>query len=388
MGQVITAPCDTAVQLSAPRPDGEIALTLLARRTYAVDDAGRLAPASEQPGLRAEPEWDPADPELLLADIDFFTHKLRTDVVVRGHVHGDGRARQLLAEVAVAGRAHRLLVHGERRCTLDRTGRVVFSEPTAIERVPLHHTHAYGGRDVAFEERHGNPIRSDARCAGLDDAQIAAASPYLYPRNPSGRGYLIEATRDAVERLALPQLEDPQDRLSPNRLAVGDFRRWSRMPLPHGTGWIDYGWYPRCAFFGVVPICDRFDAPPAEVARGLVPAALAAGDGKQLPDFPFEAASGAAPALQLPLLRGGEPVTLKHIHPRRADWQLAVPPAPALAVDARDGTVRPVEPLLHTLLIDADAGRLTVVWRGCAPALRRYLPQELAAMPMRVAWRI
>lgn len=387
MGQVQTAPSDTALQLSAHGLDGKPALTIVAKRTYEVDDAGRLGPAREQPALRAEPEWDPADPELLLADIELFTHKLRTDVVVHGHVHGDGKARQLVAEVKVGDRQLRILALGERRVTLDRTGRPVFSEPTPIARVPLRHTHAYGGRDAAYEELHGHPLRGDPRFADMSEADLASASPYLYPRNPSGRGYLIAATRDAVERLALPQLEDPGDPLTPTRLAVGDFKKWYKMPLPQGTGWIDYGWYPRCAFFGVVPICERFDAPPAEVTRGLVPAALGPGDGKEPPDHAHESASGAALALQLPLLRGGEPVTLTHIHPRRPQWQLAVPYAPALAVDARDGTVTPVQPVLHTLELDPEGGRLTLVWRGSAPALRRYLPQELETMPMRVAWR-
>lgn len=387
MGQVITAPCDTAAQLSAQQPDGGWALAILARRTYDIDDHGRVAPADAQPGLRPEPEWDPADPELLLHDMDIFTHKLRTDVVVLGHVHGDGQARRLTAEVKVAGRTVQISALGERRCTLDPTGRPVFSEPAKLERVPLRFTHSYGGRDVACEEQRGNPLADDPRFAGMTPEQLASSSPYLYPRNPCGRGYLIEATRDAVERLSLPQLEDPQDPLTPTRLAVGDPQRWYKMPLPQGTGWMDYGWYPRSAFFGVVPICERFDAPPAEVTRGLVPADLAAGDGKQFLDHAFQAASGAALALQLPHLRGGEPVTLTHIHPRRPRWDFAVPFAPALAVDARDGTVTPVQPVLHTLEIDPDAGRVTLVWRGSAPALRRYLPRELATMPMRVAWR-
>lgn len=386
MGHVQTAPSETAVQVSARHPDGGWTLTILAKRTYAIDDAGGIAPAAEQPGLRPVPEWEPSLPQLLVADMETFTHKLRTDVVVQGHVHGDGQARRLVAEVAVADRRVRVQVSGERRCTLGRTGGVVFSEPAPIERVPLHHTHAYGGRDAVFEALHGNPVRDDPRFHGMTDEQYDAASPYLYPRNPCGRGYLIEATREAVEALEPPQLEDPADPLTPRRLAVQDCLQWYRMPLPQGTGWIDYDWYPRIAFLGVVPICARFDAPPAEVTRGLVPPGLAAGDGARPPNHALEMSSGAAPALQVPHLRGGEPVALVHMHPRRARWELCVPPAPALAIDARKGGVRAVEPVLHTLQIEPDRGRLTVVWRGCGPALRRYLPQELAGMPMRVAW--
>src|SRR5690606_18095220 len=207
-----------------------------------------------------------------------------------------------------------------RRCALSPTGAIVISEPAPIGRVPLRYTHAYGGRDASYESRHGNPIRDDPRLYGMTLAEADAASPYLYPRNPCGRGYLIEPTREAVEQLELPLIEDPADLLTSDRLAVHDFRQWYRMPLPRGTDWIDYGWYPRIAFFGVVPISERFDDPPAEVTLGLVPPALAAGDGKKPPEHAFEASSGASLALQVPYLRGGEPVALQHIHPRRSRW--------------------------------------------------------------------
>ncbi|MFY0533142.1 DUF2169 domain-containing protein [Nannocystis pusilla] len=166
-------------------PDGRWALEVLAKRTYEFDDAGRLGPADEQPGFVLAPVWDPAFPELLVADIDTYMYKLRTDVVVQGHVYGDGTAARVDAEVAVAGRTTRLRVVGERRCALAPTGELRFSAATAIERVPLRYTHAYGGRDRVYEARHGNPARDDPRFRGMTDAQLDAASPYLYPRNPT-----------------------------------------------------------------------------------------------------------------------------------------------------------------------------------------------------------
>lgn len=60
-------------------------------------------------------------------------------------------------------------------------------------------------------------------------------------------------------------------------------------------------------------------------------------------------------------------------------------PAPELA--ARNGGVQVVKPVLHTLLVEPDRGRMTAVWRGCGRALRRYAPHELTTMPMRVTWR-
>ena len=52
----------------------------------------------------------------------------------------------------------------------------------------------------------------------------------------------------------------------------------------------------------------------------------------------------------------------------------------------RKGAMTPTEPAVHTLIVEPDADRVTVLWRGCAAALRRYAPQELATMPLRVEW--
>jgi len=374
-----------AIQVSCQLPDEEHALVVLARRTYTVDDAGRVTPAREQPGLRSAPEWDPQLPDLLVADHDLWTHKLRTDVIVQGHVYGDGAATQLLASVGVGGARQRVQVFGERRCTLGRTGELLFSQPTAIERVPLRYTHAYGGRDAIYEQVHGNPVRADKEFAGMSEQEYDASSPYLYPRNPCGRGYLIEATRQAVEALVLPQLESPHDMLGPRRLAVGRADQWVRMPMPQGTDWIDYAWYPRIAFLGVVPACQGFDEPPAEVTLGLVPPELSDGTGAMPPDTDFEVGSGASLGLQLPHLGGGEPVVLDRIHPRVACWRFAVPAAPRLAIGG-GGKLTAVESVLHTLIVEPDRGQVTVVWRGHGRAKRRYTPDEVAAMPMRANW--
>lgn len=387
MPKLETSPSETAAQVSALLPSGEPMLAILAKRTYVVDALGRCVAAPEQAGFVGAPVPDPEVKGLLLADSDLVAYKLRTDVVVHGHVYGDGRARRLEAGVKVAGLHKRLLALGERRCSLSRAGAVLFSDPAPIDKVPLRWTHAYGGRDRGGEAKYGNPLKEDPKLAReMPDVDLDAASPFLYPRNPCGRGYLVEVAPAAVEALELPQLEDPSDPLSPARLAAGEVDQWYRMPLPQGTGWVDYGWYPRCAFVGIVPCCEWFDAPPAEVERGLVPRELADGTGQVPPLNYLELASGAALGLQAPHLRGGETVELLHMHPQHPRWRVVVPAAPRLAVDARKGKLRTVEPVLHTLVVEPDEGRVTVVWRGCAPALRTYLPAELAEMPMRAAW--
>jgi hypothetical protein len=386
MPAIETTPSNTIQQVSGVRPGGEPMLAVLARRTYTLDGRGGLTPAAEQTPLVVEPEVELK--VVLAADTDLVPYKLRTDVVVHGHVYGHGRASRLEAVIRVGALEKRIAAIGERRCTLGPRG-VVFGEPAPFDRIALAYTSAYGGRDHAAEAKHGNPLKDPILAQGLaSEVDLDAASPFLYPRNPVGRGYLVEVNAAAIERLALPLLEDPLDPLTPTRLAAGDPLLWHRMPLPQSTGWVDYSWYPRVAFLGVVPIVDWFDEPPLEVERRLVPDYLADGTGKMiLGESGFEAASGASLGLQAPLLRGGEAAELHHLHRTHARWRVTVPPAPRMLTDGRKGRMNEAEAVLHTLILEPDEDRVTVVWRGCAGAIRRYAPQELAKMPLRVEWR-
>jgi hypothetical protein len=386
MPPVSSTPSPTIAQVSGKLPGGEPMLAVLAKRTYTVDRQGRLALADKQPPLVAEPEMDPELPALLIADSDLCPYKPRTDVVVHGHAWGLGRKR-LDALVRVAGLEHKIAVFGERQASL--AGKhIILSDPEPFEKVPLSYALAYGGRDRKAEAKYYTSLSEDPELVrSMQGIDLEAASPYIYPRNPVGRGYLIEKTTAAVHALQLPQLEDPTDLLTPQRIVAGTPEQWHRMPLPRATGWVDYAWYPRIAFFGVVPVVECFDEPPLEVERGLAPDYLADGTG-QLPleRVAFDVANGASLGLQLPHLRGGEPVELHALHRHRPRWTFTVPPAPRLATDGRNGKLNPTEPVLHTLIVAPDLETVTVVWRGCAPALRAYAPKELEAMPLRVQW--
>jgi hypothetical protein len=388
MSMVQTGPSATVAQLSGHLPTGEFMLSVLAKRTYMVDPNGRFFPADVQVPILEAPEPDPDNPALMGADSDHHPYKLRTDVVVRGHAYGDDRARGIEAMIRVGRHEKRIAVLGERTCSVGRSGSICWSEPAPIDKVSLSYENAYGGRDRSAEARYGNPLLEDPMLVkSMTDIDLDAASPFLYPRNPAGRGYLIEATPEAIERLSLPLLEDPQDLLTPERIVARKIERWHRMPLPQSTHWVDYGWYPRVAFFGVVPIVDWFDEPPLEVERHLVPDYLADGTGTITPQSRFEFASGASLGLQIPYLRGGEAVELHHLHLKQPHWRATVPRAPRLWTDGRNGRLNSADPVLHTLIIEPDESRVTAVWRGCAAAIRPYAPQELEQMPLRVEWR-
>jgi len=211
-------------------------------------------------------------------------------------------------------------------------------------------------------------------------------SPYVYPRNPCGRGFLVEVTRASIEALQLPQLEDPGDRLTSARVAAGDPMRWPEMPVPQSLGWMSMGWFPRVGYLGVVPM----HLPPrqtiTEIARGW-----AAKEIVDPPVFPpridVRAANGASLGLQVPYLRGDEDGQLLNLCAEVETLKFKLPgEVPRIWTDGRDGKMNETKPVIHTVIIEPDDLRVSIVWRGNAPARRAYLKDELDKMPLMVEW--
>ncbi|MBI5590680.1 MAG: DUF2169 domain-containing protein [Deltaproteobacteria bacterium] len=377
----------TAQQVSGKDPAGQWILSVLVKRAYTISDEGECLVAKMQSPLRDEPEFDPDEPALMRHDTDLFPFKPRTDVVVKGHVHCHDGRRQLEAVVRVGAASKHISVFGDRHCKRTADGKIAISTPEPITRIPLCYTRAYGGRDsvaeaAALEQFIGQVPNFDPELLFIKEG-----SPFLYPRNPCGRGYLISATSKALDALHLPNLEDPLDLLTSERLEAGSPSLWPRMPLPQATDWVAYDWFPRIAGMGIVPPYSRMEQPFAEVNRNYVqenvlkPAGLEAADA-------FHLTCGASLGLQLPYLQGGEPVLLQNIHPGQATFNFRLPvERPKIWTDGRKGKLNETQPVIHTLVLEPEASRLSVLWRGSAPALRPYLQDELQKMPFRVEWR-
>jgi hypothetical protein len=380
----LTQPGSTVVQVSTVDEKSQPTLSVICKRTYDVLSDGRLVPAAETEPLLRDLEPDPENPRRLHRDSDCYALKPLTDVVVRGHAYGTGQP-SFIATVHAGTVRKEVLVVGDRRATLSATGRLVFSQPERIEKVPLRYDRAYGGFDEVAQEKNPNPL--DALKKYLDPAvDIALSSPFAYPRNFAGVGYLVEPSSAAVERLTLPNLEDPIDRLTPDRLAVGTPGRWPLMPLPHAFDWTDPGTFPRMTYMGIVHDHDPFEGLVAEAARGYAPRDVMA-------EKPLEQkasdrwANGASLGLQMTHLSGGEEILLGGVHPRQLVWRFRLPARrPDIRTDGRNGKLNATEPVIHTVDIEPDASRVSIVWRGSAPALRLYTPDEIAEMPLYVKW--
>ena len=96
------------------------------------------------------------------------------------------------------------------------------------------------------------------------------------------------------------------------------------------------------------------------------------------------AANGASLGLQVPYLRGDEDVQLLNLCAGVETLRFKLPgEVPRIWTDGRDGKMNETKPVLHTVIIEPDELRVSLVWRGNAPARRIYLKDELDAMPAR-----
>lgn len=385
--------------------EGDYLLSVIAKRTYAIAPGGECVVAPEQLPLSDGIVLSTTVPDLIEQDTDLIARKPRTDVIVRGHAYpppGEAAAG-VTASVRIGRHRKDILAVGRRRLTLSATGGLVISAAEPFERIPLTFAHAYGGRDRAAEARYGNPFAPLARHLAGNDLRAENMSPYLYPRNPCGKGYLVEATPEAVAECELPNLEDPQDLLTPDRLLVGHPGSWIYMPMPQALGWVSWGWFPRAGFAGLVPQHRQEARPIPEVARGLLPreVLMAARDQSRpgqspwgetpqtrpSPEHLLRFGNGAPLDLQLPFLTGDETIELTHLRRDQRDFVIRLPgKPPRICTDGREGKLDETTPVLQTVLIEPDEGRLSLVWRGSARARRPYLPQELLEMPLLVAW--
>ena len=374
--QIAEHPTTWARQMSGRDDEGRPILAVLAKRSYQVTSRGQCEVATMQVPLVTEPQLDPENGDLLRHDSDLFPYKPACDIIIKGSAYAPGSMTTFEAAVRVGAIAKRLLVVGKRSCSLSHDDRLLFSAPEVVSSVPLRYDHAYGGRDSCAEAKYGNPIAAMQPYVE-NDLDLGLASPYRYPRNPCGTGFLTELSRDGIEQLRLPQLEDPLDPLTPERVAVGVNLSWLAMPLPQATDFVNYTWFPRMAYCGFLPAAEPYGARIAEVERGFTPENILEEEKVDL-----RLTNGASLGLQLAHLHGGEAIELVNMHPRQPIWRLSLPKErPALMTDGRKGRLNKTQSLIYSIVIEPDEERISVVWCGAARALRDYLPEELETMP-------
>jgi hypothetical protein len=298
-------------------PDGSEVWLVAVKATFEIVlETGQTEVADEQPPVLRLPEHhgDPSTSSIKY-DCDLVYAKHATDILVIGHAHAPNSVpvEWLDCGFEVGTLSKHVRVFGDRVW-----GALGPSRPQPFVSMPLIWERAFGGVD----ERSSTP-QTD-----------------WYWQNPVGRGFVTAAARAAGR--PLPNLEDP------NYLISG----WRDRPSPAGFGVVASHWQPRIGFAGT------YDERWTKTRNPLPP-----------DDFDLRFLQSALPDQQAPhFLVGGEPVLLRHLHPRGSiAFDL---PTVRLDFESRfvDGTRERHPPCrLHTVILEPDHPRVSLVWHSALP---------------------
>lgn len=340
---------------------GEPSAYVILKRRFEVK-AGACIPIAPEPLLHDFN--DPSAEPRLHPGTDFWPYKTLTDVVVEGSAHPNKPdQREMTTTLRVGKVEKRIRVLGKRTARM-RDGKVVFSESEPLTPVTLDFTNAYGG--IAPNVVPVGPTSIPQALSAL----LGMDHPGAYPRNPFGKGYAVgELHADEIE---LPQLEDPDDLLTPERLLVTEPAHWWKQPLPWSLGWVAARMFPRFVHFAGTDE-DWFPAPAdellAEVRRGLLGKGFRDGPRSVREAFYQEASLG----LSLQQLTQGAPISLEGARPEGERLALTLPAPPKLTVEIAT-TREAVKPALHSLILRPEANELCLVYGAVMKLPRRFIP--------------
>ncbi len=321
--------------------------SVIVKRTYLFFDDGTTERcAIARPLRRTDSYYDDGDPTWATVEheAELTPYKPSTDVVVIGSACAPQATdvQQMRISVQVGGRLKTLLVTGDRRCSFRSGESPVFTDPEPFKSMQVRYERAYGGRD---------------------DRSIPDI-PFIYPRNDLGVGVVLRNVREVVEGLALPNIEDPDDLLTPERLFIEDPQRWHLQPLPQGFGWRQRTWFPRCALLGSYPAFTPAGTVTREERMGLLPADyIALAKQSRFPPREAHFGNGASYGMVFQQLNGGEVIRLEG-WTRDGPRTFSLPEdAPSIALDLGSGH-QDLAPQLHTVSIRPEDHEFDLIWRG------------------------
>lgn len=350
------------------RPGREVVRAYV-KMTYATR-TGACRPGPALP-LR-HPLLDEKKRPTLIPGTDYWPAKSWTDVAVIGAACAPGGrpVERMRVAVGVGTRTKQIDVLGRRVVTW-HAGQPVFSASEPFVEMPLSYDNAYGGVDARVEPGLVSEGQLVKWATGLDH-------PGAYPRNPFGKGYVV--AREPCDGMELPNLEMPQDPLTPACLVVGDPALWHRQPVPWCFDWLHARMFPRSLFY--LRTSGPWVPPPEDEAYaerhwGVVSQdyldwrdSSDAGDPLGAhPRFYQEASIG----LCFSRIGPGTPIKLQGVHPEGRTVEFALPPPPSLEVIS-EGTIQTLAPRLNNVecLPADDLVTLTYVAEIAPP--RTFIP--------------
>lgn len=254
--------------------DGRAWLSIVVKATWTIDPSP--TPASTQLPIFTSDQFtsdDPASPVRFESDLVPF--KPGADVVLVGRAHAPSHepVTQLVAGLRVGSLSRAVAVFGDRAWQWQASGTPAISKPRPFTTMELAYERAFGGID--------------------------GPGAMYCKENLVGTGFIGKKTRDRIDGLSLPNLEDPR-----NLIVSCDTH-----PSPVGLGFYGRGWMPRLAYAGTYD--DRY----MEERHPLPPV-----------DFSHRFFNGAHPDLQVEgYLRGDEDVVLLNVCPDAPEMRFQLP---------------------------------------------------------------
>lgn len=374
------------VVISTLLSNGRPALALLAKRAYRL--AGTtLSPDRDEQPIRTEPETAPSgNPgalDRLVHESDLFAAaRPLCDVLVHGSVRPSrGPVKTLDTGVKIGTSKKMVRVWGDRTIAVDTQGRLRFSDPEPFSSMPLTWDNAYGGRDEQAEQRLFPPKKGRLGKPPEDDGPHVIG----YPRNAAGRGFFIDMDRDRLEGARAPNLEDPEDPVTPDRLlAKGPFD-WLDRPTAACYSPLDIFTFPRAALL-VSPAFDPPARPIREIQIGALREMDLGGQDLRKPSLDLRAAQCAPPGLSMSVTARTR-VSLWHLWPGREMVEIDLPPeVPQLILEPQGCAPVELKPLLKTILFDIDEERIVLTWSGSMEVAAPYPGEMCASMRRAVRW--
>jgi len=205
----------------------------------------------------------------------------------------------------------------------------------------------------------------------LEDSEVPAIP---YPSNFGGKGFVVSHVEEAVDKVPLPNIEDPDDLLQPEGYIV-EMTEFSLDKLRTPAGWGTYalGSYPRLRYFGAYPWDVETAKKMKEKAKEGFDeedpddkASIESIDKQEIPVMQPLAFQEAHPKLQVKELRGDESVYFTNLTPEGNLFFKLPGIHPTVTLDMSQGP-EPVSMRIDQVLFDLDEPKkpaVEIVWRG------------------------
>lgn len=320
--------------------------SVLVKRSYKIRDGKLHRKDIDNQFLKIDKYYDNGDSEWSTVQYEYelAPYKPATDVVVIGKAYAlnNKATQQMQVKFQVGNHEKELMVTGDRECHYQHNLNPVFSDPKPFTEMEIRYDNAYGGRDEI----------------SIPDI------PFHYPRNFMGKGVALKNEKEQIQYLALPNIEDPNDLLEPERVVIGAPEKWHLQPLPQGFGWRQRSSYPRAALLGSYPAFTDVGVITQEERMGLLPKDhIALAKQFRLPTYDALFNNGASYGMTFKKLKGNEKIELTGLTPNGFLSFLLPDEQPEIKLDIGRGAQQ-LRSKLHTISIRPDELEIDIIWQG------------------------